>query len=645
MNNVIKDIELKVLLLEDSVRDAELIREILTDAGYILGFTHVENESAFSSELRVNRFDVILSDYNLQGFDAFGALKICNEICPDVPFICVSGSIGEETAIELLKLGAVDYVLKDRPERLPFAVKRALEKAKVKIAHKNAVKELYESENRFKQVVDNAQEWIWEIDKDGLYTYASPVCLSLLGYSVDEVVGKKHFFDFFLPELKDELRKAAFEVFSRKGSFRNFENPNIHKDGNVLILSTSGSPILDDKGNLIGYRGVDSDITERKKTLEELVAAKEKAELSDKLKTAFLNNISHEIRTPLNGILGFGQLLTESSISPEERAEISKHINTASNRLMNTVSDYLDMAMIVSGTMDLNKSEFLVNSVIDDVINKTKHSCSDKKINFQFQVPEGFENIMIKSDKSFIFKIFDVLLNNAVKFTEKGSIICGYRISDGNFLFFVKDTGIGIASDKLKMIFNMFTQEVNEITRGYEGSGLGLSIALGLIKLLGGTINVTSEKGKGSEFIFKIPDIETVTNIRPNAKTKVDIDSNDNPLLLIAEDDESNFLFLGAVLKRSKYRYIHAFNGAEAVELCRQNPDIKLILMDIKMPVMDGVEATKLIREFRKELPIIATTAFTQIGDEQRFLDAGCNGYLPKPIIKDTLLQLLQIHI
>lgn len=264
-NNEISGVELRILILEDSQQDFELITELLSDAGYNLNVTHAINREEFTSALLENSFNIILSDYNLPAFDAFEALQICKKICPEVPFICISGSIGEVTAIELLKVGAVDYVLKDRPERLPFSVKRALDEAKENAAHIKAAKALQESEYRFKQVAEEAQEWIWEVDVDGLYTYTSPVCYSLLGYTEDEIVGQKHFYDFFVPEKKEELKNAAFEVFSRKESFSHFENPNLHKNGQVKILTTSGSPILDENGNLIGYRGVDTDITERKR--------------------------------------------------------------------------------------------------------------------------------------------------------------------------------------------------------------------------------------------------------------------------------------------------------------------------------------------------------------------------------------------
>lgn len=645
MEKVIKDINLKVLVLEDSLRDLELIRELLLDSGYILDLTHVENSTGFKSALLDNKFDIILSDFNLPGFNAFGALEICSEVCPDVPFICVSGSIGEETAIELLKRGAVDYVLKDRLERLPFALKRALEEAKELAAHKKDALALKESENRFKEVAEVAQDWIWEVDKDGMLTYSSNICQSLLGYFANEIVGKKYFYDFFIPEKIFDLRRTFWDFFIKKEAFRNFETPCVKKNGQTVILLTSGRPILDENGNLLGYRGGGSDITEYKRVLKELMDAKKKAEESDKLKTAFINNISHEIRTPLNGILGFGQLMAETNISPEKRTEMYENMHLASNRLMNTVSDYLDMARIVSGTMDVNIKEFYLKPEFDDILKNAEKLCSEKKIDFNFQVPAEYDNLILKSDRGFILKIFEILLNNAIKFTNHGSITCGYRIISGYIEFFVKDTGKGIANDKLDIIFNMFSQEDPLNTRGYEGSGLGLSIARGLVKLLGGTINVVSEKDKGSEFTFKIPFSESVSTEKSSTNINTKFKSSEKSIVLVVEDDDLNFLYLEILLKVSGYKYLHAINGAVAVDICRQNPDLAIILMDIKMPVMDGMEATKLIREFNPEIPIIAITAFAHIGDEQRFLNAGCNEYLSKPISKNDLLEMLKKYI
>ncbi|MDX9924619.1 MAG: PAS domain S-box protein [Ignavibacteriaceae bacterium] len=267
---------LKLLLLEDSLSDKELMVEQLSEAGFKLDITHAENKISFIDSLKNSTYDIIVSDFKLPGFDAFGALEICNNICPDVPFICVSGSIGEETAIRLLKEGAFDYVLKDRPERLPHAIKRALDEVKENFALRKAERELLESENRFRQVAETAQEWIWEVDTNGLYTYSSPVINMLLGYTPEEVVGKRYFYDFFATDVKENLKKSAFEFFQKGKLFRNHETKNIHKNGHVVILSTSGSPIFNNQGNLIGYRGVDEDITDKKKSEDALKKSEEK---------------------------------------------------------------------------------------------------------------------------------------------------------------------------------------------------------------------------------------------------------------------------------------------------------------------------------------------------------------------------------
>ncbi|KUO60682.1 hypothetical protein APF79_02615 [bacterium BRH_c32] len=275
-NNSSLNTDLRLLILEDSLHDKELMIEQLVEARFRLDVTHVDKEKTFKEALRNYKYDLIISDFKLPGFTAFGALAICKIICPEVPFICFSGSIGEETAIELLKEGAFDYILKDRPERLPHAIKRALNEVKENEALQKTERELLESEIRFRQVAETSQEWIWEVNIEGVYTYSSPVIEILLGYKPEEVVGNMHYYDFFAPDVKESLRKMAFEAFNERKLFRNFENKNIHKNGKSVILSTSGSPIFDDHGNLKGYRGVDADITERKKSEDALRQSEEK---------------------------------------------------------------------------------------------------------------------------------------------------------------------------------------------------------------------------------------------------------------------------------------------------------------------------------------------------------------------------------
>lgn len=636
-NKVMENIKLNILVLEDSLLDMELIRELLTDAGYTLELTHVVNEAEYTEKLSQNCYDIILSDFNLPGFDAFGALEISKKLCPEVPFICVSGSIGEDTAIELLKLGTVDYVLKDRPERLPFAVKRALEEAKKKAEHRKA-------EERIK-LLDKAIEAstisVCITDVEGKIIYVNPFFCSLTGYSQEEILGRTTRF------LQSGLLPVKFyeDIWATVLSGKDWEGEtqNKKKNGDLFWAKTYISPIINEQGNISHFVRIKEDITERKKMMEDLVIAKEKAEENDKLKTAFINNISHEIRTPLNGILGFGHFLADEKLSPDKRKEYYKIIRESGNRLMNTVTDYMDMAMIVTGTMRANKKEFAIKPLFHEIIEDTKPLQTGKNIRFVTEIPKEHADLIIKSDSKFIRKIFNILLSNAYKFTKDGIIVSGYRILSENIEFFVQDTGSGISPDKLDQIFDIFTQEETSDTRGYDGSGLGLTIAKGLVNLLGGTLTVVSEKGKGSTFTCSIPLDGSGIRTSPLTARKLNRASGNNkPLVLIVEDDDLNLLYMKSVLGIIGCDSIQAINGAEAVEICKHNPDISIVLMDIRMPVMNGVEATKLIREFKPELPIIATTAYALTGDEHRLLETGITDYLAKPINKEKLIEVLR---
>lgn len=376
-----------------------------------------------------------------------------------------------------------------------------------------------------------------------------------------------------------------------------------------------------------------------------LVLEKEKAEESDNLKTAFINNISHEVRTPLNAILGFGQFLADQELPAEERREFFKHVEKSSKRLINLFTDYIDMAMLVSNTIKVQKKEFKLEPFFLTITEKAKALCLAKNLKFEVTLPNNATGLTVYSDPELIQKILDKLIDNALKFTKEGSITCGIKIKAENIELFVKDTGNGIAEGKEELIFQMFRQADVSNTRGYEGSGLGLTISNGLVKLLGGQMNVSSEKGKGSVFSFTLPLKNFDKSISSDATNTTIPKSTKKTLILIAEDDKSNYKYLAVILRLTGYQHIHAANGAEAVDFCRQNPDISIVLMDIKMPVMNGEEATKQIRVFRPELPIIATTAYAQTGDENRFHEAGFNDYLPKPIKKEKLLSIITKYI
>lgn len=627
---------LKVLFLEDSLHDMELLCEMLTDAGYILDIIHVDNENEYIKNLNNHQFDIILSDFSLVGFDAFGALEISKHICPDTPFICVSGSIGKETAIELLKLGAVDYVFKDRPERLPYAIKRALDEAKIKIEHQKAAEELRESEEKFRNIFQLHSAINLLIDpNDGRIIDANKAASDFYEWSIEEL---KSMTIFQINTLDSSLlRNEMHHVLDTNKN--QFEFVHRKSDGSTVDVEVYSSKITI-KGAPYLYSIV-HDISEKKRILKDLVAAKEKAEESDRLKTAFIHNISHEIRTPLNSILGFGQYLSEADLPQNERIEMYDHLQKSSTRLMNTVDDYVDIAMIVTSTMKVNKKEFIVQPFFDEFIADTFYLFNHLKIEYIVDTPIQSSNLTLFSDKELIRKILLKLLDNAIKFTSRGSISCGYKVLDESIEFFVKDTGKGIAQEKIDMIFKMFSQEESSMTRGYEGSGLGLTISKGLLNLLGGDIQVSSVKGIGSNFSFRIPFKTKETQTNPDKDLKLFIHQN-KPVILVAEDDELNYMYMETLFNRNGFEFFHVENGLEAVELCKNNPKINIVFMDIKMPVMNGLEATKLIRDFRPDLPIIATTAYAQTGDEERFLSEGCNDYLSKPIRKEKLMEIIR---
>lgn len=632
-----KNSKLKLLLLEDSIHDKELICELLINAGYQLDLTHVDNAVTFTSSLYEAKFDIILSDFTLQGYDAFGALETSKQISPETPFICISGSIGEETAIELLKNGAVDYVLKDRPDRLPFAVQRALDEANIKKAHLKAAKELHDSEEKFRTIFNNHAAVKLIIDPEtGAIVEGNNAAVSFYGWPA-EVLKTKTIFDINMTHkeiLKKEIDRAINSIKVQ------FEFKHQKSDGTIVDVEVFSSKIIINNKQFL--HSIIHDISEKKKIGQDLLKAKEKAVESDRLKTAFINNISHEIRTPLNGILGFGQFLAENDLSKEERLETYHHIQQSSNRLMKTVSDYMDIAMLVSSSMKPYISEFNIHDFFSDVVHQFKTNIEEKDIEFIVDTPKNAEQILIHSDAEFVQKILEKLLDNAIKFTNKGTITVGYNISINSVDFFVNDTGKGIAQDKLDLIFHMFCQEELSMTRGYEGSGLGLTIAKGMLDLIGGSISVDSQQGIGSTFMFSLPFDYNQGEI-VNFESKVNYRSSiEEPLILIVEDDELNYKYLETLFKIHGHKYIHAVNGAEAVDFCRNNPQISLVLMDIKMPVMNGIEATHLIREFRPHLPIVATTAYAQSGDEYKFINVGCNDYLVKPIRKEQLMKIIE---
>jgi len=390
---------------------------------------------------------------------------------------------------------------------------------------------------------------------------------------------------------------------------------------------------------------------ERKQAEDELMLAKEKAEESDRLKSAFLANMSHEIRTPMNGILGFASLLKEPNLTGEDQQRFIRIIEKSGDRMLNIINDIIDISKIEAGSMEVNLKETNINDQIEYIYAFFKPEVEAKGMHLSFKNSLPAKEAFIKTDREKVYAILTNLVKNAIKYSHGGSIDFGYDLVKtqhaASLQFFVKDTGIGIAKNRQEAIFERFIQADIEDPKALQGAGLGLAIAKAYAEMLGGVIWVKSDEEIGSTFYFTIPyktkqqgqsDIENVVYAE-------DIDVQIEKLkILIAEDDQDSDFLITSVLKKNNHEILHTETGVEAIEMCRKNPDLDLILMDIRMPGMSGYEATRQIRGFNKKVIIIAQTAYGLSGDRQKSIDAGCNDYLSKPIVKDELLRLIQKH-
>jgi PAS domain S-box-containing protein len=489
-------------------------------------------------------------------------------------------------------------------------------------------------------IMDSTDDLIWSVDTDQyrLLTFNKSMksLLEKEGILIKE--GLLHE-DIFPPESVNKLYQMYAQTLKEGSMITMFQTTIANRTLwiNLHCLSQESKPYA--------ISGFAKDVTELKHTEEALIKAKEKAEENDRLKTAFMNNISHEVRTPLNGILGFSQLVLQPDITEEEKSSYLDVLNLSSDRLLNTITEYMDISLIVSGNIKVNKEQVVLSRLLNGIYDLYQKKCEAKNLEFIKQIPSSNDNCYLYCDSSLLKKSLTHLVDNAIKFTQKGSVSLGFRFKNDECEIFIQDTGSGINMEAFEKIFDYFMQEELSITRGYEGSGLGLSIAKGLVELMGGKIRLESVKGKGSTFFVVFPaeivtlsndDYSNIKNAQPVSKIL--------PLILIADDDEVSLFVYKKILEKASIKFVVVRNGLEAVEICHNNPEISLVLMDIKMPEMNGLDATQKIREFRKDLPIIGVSAYAMIGDMDKAVNVGCNDYLTKPLNSDLLLSAINKH-
>lgn len=477
-------------------------------------------------------------------------------------------------------------------------------------------------------------------DIEGNIEYVNPFFEEQTGYTLKEVIGGN-------PRiLKSGLHPKSYysnmwgTILSGKiwrGEFRNKK-----KNGEIFWEKGIISPVTDNYGEIAHFIAIKEDITQQRQILLDLKKAKEEAEQSDKLKSAFLANMSHEIRTPMNGIMGFTELLNDPQLTGEQQKEFISIIKKSGDRMLSTINDIIDISKIESDLVTVDLTTFELKSFLTEIRLFFEPEINQKKLYLKLINDSDPDSPSIESDPVKLNSIITNLIKNAVKFTRNGGISFGYKFVDKSIQFIVKDTGIGIPKNRQEAIFERFVQADIADSRVYEGSGLGLAISKSYTEMLGGTIELKSAENKGTTFTITFP-----YNKPPKETVHIEemlISPNELPgdlTVLIAEDDPVSVELLKIILHDKSKKLLVAGNGRDVIEMAKNNPDIDLIMMDIKMPKIDGFEATEKIREFNNDVKIIAQTAFAQEQDALKAFQAGCNNYITKPINSNDLYAII----
>jgi len=526
-------------------------------------------------------------------------------------------------------------------------------------------------------LMDNIPDSIYFKDKESRFIRINNALAQKHGFkNTSEAIGKTDF-DFFT----EEHARQAFDdeqQIIRTGQPLSKEEKETWPNSPDTWVSTTKLPLRDKEGNIIGTFGLSIDITVRKEiellliqknqeigsqneeyialndelaqSNTELILAKEKAEESDRLKTAFLQNMSHEIRTPMNGILGFAELLKSPGLAGEKQQQFVRLIEQSGQRMLNIINDIVNISKIETGQIDIELKETNINLLLKHLYTFFKPEAEVKALSLTFKTGLSDESCKIETDGTKLTQVLSNLIKNAIKFTKSGTIEFGCNVVEtlqpkSLIEFYVKDSGIGIAPDMQESIFERFIQVEMTASRNYEGAGLGLAISKAFVEKLGGKIWVKSELGKGATFFFNIPFNSTSINKVEKLSEAIKEGQLQFVNILIAEDDDICMIVLKEMLEIEKPNLYFANNGREALDIVKNKPEIQLVLMDLKMPVMDGFEATKLIKRIKPALPVIAQSAYAFSNDQDKARKAGCDDFISKPVKREMLLSMIKKHL
>ena len=540
-----------------------------------------------------------------------------------------------------------------------------------------ANEKLTHNEKKFRDLVEQSTDWVWEVDGEGRLSYSNPRAAELTGYALDDILGRTPF-DFMSPDGAGKNKNYFAEAAGQRKPFYRFENTILHKNGRPIVFETSGSPIINEQGELMGFRGIARDITERKRVEQELKEARDDAQQASRAKSNFLANMSHEVRTPMHVIMGMTDLLYNSGLNPNQR-EWAAMVREAATSLLAMINDILDFGRVEAGRLTLEQAVFNLCTEVEQMVSAFAAQARGKGLKLSCFI-DGYIPPLLVGDPGRLRQVLLNLVENGLKFTEQGEIVVRLQPAAtaadqgqpgrGVFpvLFTISDTGIGIPPDQLNRLFQSFTQVDTSGTRKYEGTGLGLALCRSLVELMGGTIGVKSRQNGGSTFyftiLFKLPPqqedkdkafpVDTLREPPVAAASGKDAaPAAERPLasqhkqleILLVEDKPMNQKLATILLERKGHAITTAQNGREALELF-QTRHFDLILMDIHMPEMNGLEATSRIRAAEAErgghIPIIAMTAYAKQEDQQKCLQAGMDYYVSKPVNAEELYYALE---
>jgi PAS domain S-box-containing protein len=501
-----------------------------------------------------------------------------------------------------------------------------------------------ESDKFYKKLLQSADDAISFYDKSWNLEYANNAYYTLLGLDRESYLNidpgslihpdDQKFNDQRIDGLKND---GVFEGDLRLK----------HVEGHYLTFSTRSVVVRNDNGEVLGALTISRDTTRLRQIHQDLISANQAAETSNRLKTSFLANISHEIRTPLNSVVGFSNLLLSNDLTKEVKEEYVEHINYNSEKLLQIIGDIIDLSRLESSHIEITYEEASVNVIINEVVEETRQIIKRHEKSIILNVKNLLESTtdLIFTDRVWLKRVLSHLMDNAVKFTLDGSIELACYMEEERLFFKIKDTGIGIREEFLTRIFEEFRQEISGHKRPFEGLGIGLTLAKAVIERMGGKIIVHSEKGIGSEFSFSIPYRpagSTQSKLLSALKEQVSGPLNwDTKKCLLVDDNKDVLIYMSRILIDTGIKIFTARSGKEALEIVKGNTDIDVVVLDLQMPEMNGIEVTRGIREIRKDLPIIAQTAFIFEDDKDIILQAGCDACLIKPIRKEHLLAVM----